>query len=339
MTKQTELSYYKGRCVLVTGGGGSIGGGLCRELLKAGAGRLIIFDIYENGAHEVKEILSHSFPESEIIIEIGSIRDRERLEGVFRRYRPSVVFHAAAHKHVHLMETAAGEAVKNNVFGTYNAVLAAEKYGAERFILISSDKASSPAGVMGATKRLCERIVSSRRGKTVFASVRFGNVKGSSGSVIPMFERQIRGGGPLTVTDKGAMRYFMSAEDACHLVMTAAVRAGVSSGGEIFVLDMGEPINIYELAVEMIKSAGLVPDVDIKIELVGLRPGEKLIEMPPLPPSETVDTGGGILLGADTPVTAEAIEAALDALRSAVRTADETGDDSELRRVLYESIE
>ncbi|MBO5786132.1 MAG: polysaccharide biosynthesis protein [Clostridia bacterium] len=272
-----DLNFYNGKTVLVTGGGGSIGSELCRQLAKLSPKKLIIFDIYENNAYDIQQELIRAYGnELELAVEIGSVRDIERLEAIFANYRPEIVFHAAAHKHVPLMEQSGAEAIKNNVFGTNNTADMAEKYGAERFILISTDKAVNPTNIMGASKRLCEMTVLCRSdSKTSFAAVRFGNVLGSNGSVIPLFKRQIASGGPVTITDKRIIRYFMTIPEASQLVMQAGAMA---KKGELFVLDMGKPIRIYDLARNMIKLSGFEPDVDIKIEEIGLRPGEKLYE-------------------------------------------------------------
>ena len=277
VTVKDDLCYYKGKTVLVTGGGGSIGSELCRQLAKLAPKKLIIFDIYENNAYDIQqELLRNYHNKLDLAVEIGSVRDIERLDAIFANYRPEIVFHAAAHKHVPLMEQSGAEAVKNNVFGTRNAADMAEKYGAERFILISTDKAVNPTNIMGASKRLCEMTVLSRvDSKTSFAAVRFGNVLGSNGSVIPLFKRQIAAGGPVTITDKRIIRYFMTIPEASQLVMQAGAMA---KKGELFVLDMGKPVRIYDLARNMIRLSGFEPDVDIKIEEIGLRPGEKLYE-------------------------------------------------------------
>ena len=266
------------KTVMVTGGGGSIGSELCRQIVKCDPARLIIFDIYENNAYELEMELERHFPNIPLSTLIGSVRDYDRLETVFEKYKPNIVFHAAAHKHVPLMETSPNEAIKNNCLGTLNAVKLADKYQAENFVLISTDKAVRPTNIMGATKRLCEMIVQvyARKSQhTRFAGVRFGNVLGSNGSVIPLFLKQIEEGGPVTVTHKEVRRFFMTIPEATSLVLQASLYA---KGGEIFVLDMGKPIRIYELAENLIKSKGLVPNEDISIEIVGLRPGEKLYE-------------------------------------------------------------
>lgn len=269
--------YVEGKRVLVTGGGGSIGSELCRQLATFNPTQLIVFDICENGAYDLQQELIRKFPNLDLKVLIGSVRDIGKLDAIFDKYRPQIVFHAAAHKHVPLMEFSPHEAVKNNVFGTYNTAITADKYGVERFLLISTDKAVNPTNVMGATKRICEMIVQAlnRKSKTEFVAVRFGNVLGSSGSVIPLFRSQIRAGGPVTVTSKEITRYFMTIPEAVSLVLQAGVYA---KGGEIFVLDMGEPVKIYDMAINLIKLSGYEPDRDIKIEITGLRPGEKLYE-------------------------------------------------------------
>ena len=270
-------AYITGKTVLVTGGGGSIGSELCRQAAAQRPKRLIIFDIYENNAYDIQMELRRTHPELDLVVLIGSVRDRERVMQVFDRYRPDLVCHAAAHKHVPLMETSPFEAIKNNVFGTYNVAQAADRFGTQRFILISTDKAVNPTNVMGASKRLCEMIVQmmNDRSATEYVAVRFGNVLGSAGSVIPLFRKQIRSGGPVTVTDKRVIRYFMTIPETVQLIFQAGAYA---RGGEIFVLDMGEPVRIDDLARNMIRLSGFEPDVDIPIVYTGLRPGEKLYE-------------------------------------------------------------
>ena len=270
-------AYITGKTVLVTGGGGSIGSELCRQAAAQRPKRLIIFDIYENNAYDIQMELRRTHPELDLVVLIGSVRDRERVMQVFDRYRPDLVCHAAAHKHVPLMETSPFEAIKNNVFGTYNVAQAADRFGTQRFILISTDKAVNPTNVMGASKRLCEMIVQmmNDRSATEYVAVRFGNVLGSAGSVIPLFCKQIRSGGPVTVTDKRVIRYFMTIPEAVQLIFQAGAYA---RGGEIFVLDMGEPVRIDDLARNMIRLSGFEPDVDIPVVYTGLRPGEKLYE-------------------------------------------------------------
>ena len=314
-----ELHYYRNKVVLVTGGGGSIGSELCRQIAECNPRELIIFDIYENNAYDIQQELNYKYGEElNLKVEIGSVRDRERLEGIFAQYQPQIVFHAAAHKHVPLMEHSNCEAIKNNVFGTYNTADMAEKYGAEKFILISTDKAVNPTNIMGASKRLCEMIVQCRTdSKTSFAAVRFGNVLGSNGSVIPLFKRQIAAGGPVTITDKRIIRYFMTISEASQLVIEAGAMA---KRGELFVLDMGKPVRIYDLAVNMIKLSGLKPHVDIRIEEVGLRPGEKLYEEL-LMKTETLNETDNhmIFIEQDTPLTREEVKEKLRILTEAVQ--------------------
>lgn len=270
-------SYVKNKVVLVTGGGGSIGSELCRQIAANKPKMLIIFDIYENNAYDIQQELRAKYPYMHLEVLIGSVRNTSRVDQVFARYHPDIVYHAAAHKHVPLMEDSPNEAIKNNVFGTYKTALAADKYGARKFVLISTDKAVNPTNIMGASKRLCEMIVQglNRHSSTEFVAVRFGNVLGSNGSVIPLFKKQIEAGGPVTVTDRRIIRYFMTIQEAVSLVLQAGAFA---KGGEIFVLDMGEPVKIDDLARNLIKLSGYVPDEDIRIEYVGLRPGEKLYE-------------------------------------------------------------
>ena len=271
------LPFLAGKRVLVTGGGGSIGSELCRQIARAMPERLILLDIYENHAYDLQQELKRRFPALPLEVLIGSIRDEARLEWVMDTYRPELVFHAAAHKHVPLMEQSPGEAVKNNVFGTLRTARAAAKCGVRRFVLISTDKAVRPTSIMGATKRLAEMVVQQmdRQSETEFAAVRFGNVLGSVGSVIPLFQRQIAAGGPVTVTHPQVTRYFMTVPEAVSLVL----RCGrLARGGEIFVLDMGQPVRIDDMARKLIRLHGLQPDVDIPVRYIGLRPGEKLYE-------------------------------------------------------------
>lgn len=266
-----------GKTVLVTGGGGSIGSELCRQIARHAPKRLIIFDIYENNAYEIQQELRRTRPELDVITQIGSVRDAGRVDMLFQTYRPEIVFHAAAHKHVPLMEESPNEAIKNNVFGTYHVAQAADRFGAENFVLISTDKAVNPTNIMGASKRLCEMIVQTmaNRSETKFVAVRFGNVLGSNGSVIPLFQRQIAEGGPVTVTHPDIIRYFMTIPEAVSLVLQAAFYA---EHGEIFVLEMGKPVRIDDLARNLIRLSGFTPDVDIEVRYTGLRPGEKLFE-------------------------------------------------------------
>ena len=266
-----------GKTVLVTGGGGSIGSELCRQIAALKPGKLIIFDIYENNAYDIQQELIREYPELDLEVLIGSVREERRVNDLFAKYHPDLVCHAAAHKHVPLMEDSPNEAIKNNVFGTLNTARAADRYGAEAFILISTDKAVNPTNVMGASKRICEMIVQvmGQNSKTRFAAVRFGNVLGSNGSVIPLFKSQIERGGPVTVTHRDIIRYFMTISEAVSLVLQACCYA---QEGEVFVLDMGEPVHIDALARNMIRLSGFEPDVDIPIVYTGLRPGEKLYE-------------------------------------------------------------
>ena len=271
------MGYIEEQVVLVTGGGGSIGSELCRQIANHNPKQLIILDIYENNAYEIEQELKRRLPNLNLLTLIASIRDSGKMEEVFKTYRPDIVFHAAAHKHVPLMETSPNEAVKNNVFGTYKVVKCADKYGVKKFVQISTDKAVNPTNIMGATKRVCEMIIQafSRKSKTQFVAVRFGNVLGSNGSVIPLFKKQIAEGGPVTLTHKDIIRYFMTIPEAVSLVLQAGAYA---NGGEIFVLDMGEQVKIYDLAVNLIKMSGYEPHKDIEIKITGLRPGEKLYE-------------------------------------------------------------
>ncbi len=276
------FGYIEDKTIMVTGGGGSIGSELCRQIARFNPKRLIIFDIYENNAYDLQMELRKKYPELKLEVLIGSVRDKKRLEEIFRQFKPKVVFHAAAHKHVPLMEDSPNEAIKNNVYGTYNVAATCEQFNVERFVLISTDKAVNPTNIMGTSKRIAEMIVQrfalsqkNNGGKTIFAAVRFGNVLGSNGSVIPLFKKQIAEGGPITVTHPEINRFFMTIPEAAQLVMQAGALA---EGGEIFILDMGEPVKIVDLAKNLIELSGLIPDVDIKIEFSGLRPGEKMYE-------------------------------------------------------------
>lgn len=269
--------YLYGKTILVTGAGGSIGSELCRQIAIYDPKRLILFDIYENNIYDIQNELKEEFPDMNLTVLIGSIRDRQRLHEIFVKYKINVVFHAAAHKHVPLMEDSPKEAIKNNVFGTLNLASEASKANIDRFVMISTDKAVNPTNIMGATKRLCEMIVQAmdKQSKTEFVAVRFGNVLGSNGSVIPLFKKQIANGGPVTLTHKKIVRYFMLIPEAAQLVLQAGAFA---KGGEIFVLDMGKPVKIYDLACDLIRLSGFEPNKDIKIVVTGLRPGEKLYE-------------------------------------------------------------
>lgn len=271
------MDYVSGKVILVTGGGGSIGSEICRQLALHKPKLLIIFDIYENNAYDIRNELLKTYPDLNLEVLIGSVRNKKRVDTIFETYHPSLVFHAAAHKHVPLMEDSPNESIKNNVLGTWNVADAADRYGADRMVLISTDKAVRPTSIMGASKRICELIIQcyAQRSRTEFAAVRFGNVLGSNGSVVPLFRRQIAAGGPVTVTHPDIIRYFMTIPEAVNLVLQCGALA---HGGEIFILDMGDPVKIDDLARKMIRLSGLEPDVDIEIRYVGLRPGEKLYE-------------------------------------------------------------
>ena len=274
---ESIMGYVKDKVIMVTGGGGSIGSELCRQLVSHKPKQLIIFDIYENNAYDIQQELKINYPDANVVTLIGSIRNVSRLESVFAQYKPDIVYHAAAHKHVPLMEVSPDEAVKNNVVGTWNVARMADKYGVKKFVMISTDKAVNPTNVMGATKRICEMIVQTYNeiSKTDFVAVRFGNVLGSNGSVIPLFKRQIEAGGPVTVTDPNIIRYFMTIPEAVSLVLQAGAYA---KGGEIFILDMGEPVKIDDLAKSLIRLSGYTLGVNMEIKYTGLRPGEKLYE-------------------------------------------------------------
>lgn len=327
--------YIENQTVLVTGGGGSIGSELCRMAAAQNPKCLIVFDIYENNAYDLQMELRRKYPDLNLVVLIGSVRDRARLDSIFQHYRPDLVFHAAAHKHVPLMEVSPFEAIKNNVFGTYNTALAADQYGVRRFILISTDKAVNPTNVMGASKRMCEMIVQmmNEKSKTEYVAVRFGNVLGSAGSVIPLFRRQIAEGGPVTVTDKRIIRYFMTIPEAVQLIFQAGAYA---KGGEIFVLDMGEPVRIDDLARNMIRLSGFEPDVDIPVVYTGLRPGEKLYE-------ELLLSGEGmektkndlIYIGHEIPFDFAVFEEQLDQFR---RLKESHGTNEILRQIIREVV-
>ena len=274
---ESIMGYVSGKVVLVTGGGGSIGSELCRQIARHEPKQLVIFDIYENNAYDIQQELKRDYPKLNLVVLIGSVRNTHRINGVFEKYHPQIVYHAAAHKHVPLMEDSPNEAIKNNVMGTYKTAQAADKYGVSRFVLISTDKAVNPTNIMGASKRLCEMVIQmmNNRSKTEFVAVRFGNVLGSNGSVIPLFKKQIEEGGPVTVTHPDIIRYFMTIPEAVSLVLQAGAKA---KGGEIFVLDMGKPVKILDLALNLIRLSGLKPYEDIDIVFTGLRPGEKLYE-------------------------------------------------------------
>ncbi len=312
------------KTILVTGGGGSIGSELCRQIVKYNPKRLVIFDIYENNLYSIEmELRQNHYDEKiEIIPVVGSVRDIARLEKIFKEYRPYLVFHAAAHKHVPLMQISPFEAIKNNVFGTFNVANCADKYQAKKMILISTDKAVNPTNIMGATKRLCEMIVQAKNkvSNTEYAAVRFGNVLGSNGSVVPLFKKQIATGGPVTVTHREITRFFMTIPEAVGLVLQAMTFA---KGGEIFVLDMGEPVKIYDLAVSLIKLSGLEPDVDIPIKITGLRPGEKLYEELLMTEEGLKKTAHNkIFIGELSDITYSELESKLDKLRAVIKSED-----------------
>lgn len=271
------MGYVTDKVIMITGGGGSIGSEICRQIAENKPRQLVIVDIYENNAYDIQLELKKNYPELKLEVMIASVRNTKRIDQLFKRFKPDIVYHAAAHKHVPLMEDSPNEAIKNNVMGTLNVAKTASKYECKRFILISTDKAVNPTNVMGATKRICEMIVQTynKKSKTEFVAVRFGNVLGSNGSVIPLFKKQIKAGGPVTVTHPEIIRYFMTIPEAVSLVLQAGAYA---KGGEIFILDMGKPVKIADMARNLIKLSGYEPDVDIKIEYTGLRPGEKLYE-------------------------------------------------------------
>lgn len=314
--------FYCGKTVLITGGGGSIGSELCRQIAKVSPQKLIILDIYENNAYDIQQALIRAYGKRlDLSVEIASIRDAEKIEEIFEKYHPQIVLHAAAHKHVPLMEDCPSEAIKNNVFGTYNVANIAEKFGVERFILISTDKAVNPTNIMGASKRMCEMIIQSKKDSvTDFVAVRFGNVLGSNGSVIPLFRKQIEQGGPITITDKRIIRYFMTIPEAAHLVLEAGSMAAKS---EIYVLDMGKPVKILDLAENMIKLSGFTPYVDIDINVIGLRPGEKLYEELLIKTEELDKTDNSLIfIERDVCPTRDELESKLALLKEAVETHD-----------------
>lgn len=318
-TNQQTKDYYRNKTILISGGGGSIGSELSRQIAKMGPKQLIILDVYENCAYDIQQELKIAYGDKlNLQVEIVSICDRKQLEKVFEKHRPDVVLHAAAHKHVPLMEHNCCEAVKNNVFGTLNIVEVSEMYGVEKFTMISTDKAVNPTNVMGATKRMCEMIVQSRTSKTNFSATRFGNALGSNGSVIPLFKRQIANGGPVTVTDYRIIRYFMTIPEASQLVLTSGAMA---KNGELYVLDMGKPVKILELAENMIRLSGYEPYKDINIIETGLRPGEKLYEELLIKTEDLDKTDNSmIFIERDKPLTAGEIAEKLEILRAAVNS-------------------
>lgn len=317
-------SFVHGKTVMVTGGGGTIGSELCRQIIANRPGKLIIVDIYENTTYELQMELNRYYPDADKEVLIASVRDYDRMESIIKEYKPDVIYHAAAHKHVPLMEYSPNEAIKNNCLGTLNMVKLADKYNVKRFVLISTDKAVRPTNVMGATKRICEMIVQvyNRRSNTEFVAVRFGNVLGSNGSVIPLFLKQIERGGPITLTHREITRFFMTIPEAVSLVLKAGLMA---KGGEIFVLDMGEPVKIYDLATNLIKMKGFVPEKDIKIEIVGLRPGEKLYEEILMDEEGLQDTENSLIhIGKPIEIDDEEFLAQLEEL---IALAEENGND------------
>lgn len=331
VSNETIMNYVAGKTVLVTGGGGSIGSELCRQLAKNKPKKLIIFDIYENNAYEIEQELRRTHEELDFVVLIGSVRNEKRLEKIFELYKPQLVYHAAAHKHVPLMEDSPNEAIKNNVTGTYNTVKMADKYHTERFVLISSDKAVNPTNVMGATKRICEMMIQAfdKKSKTGFVAVRFGNVLGSNGSVIPLFKKQIAEGGPVTVTDENIIRYFMTIPEAVSLVLQAGAYA---EGGEIFILDMGEPVKILDLAKNLIKLSGFIPNEEIEIKITGLRPGEKLYEELLMDEEGMKDTKNK-LIHIGKPIKIE--EGFFEKLEEVRNLAEEESDDHLIKEALH----
>lgn len=333
LNTRSVSGYISGETVLVTGGGGTIGSELCRQICAVAPARIVIFDMYENEAYMLRNDLLRNYDDIDIVVEIGSITDRERLEELFDKYNPNVVFHAAAHKHVPLMEICPREALRNNVFGTLNTVRVADGHGVKRFIFISTDKAVNPTSVMGATKRMGEMIMQyyAKTSKTIFTAVRFGNVLGSSGSVIPLFKRQIAEGGPVTVTDPNIERFFMTIPEASRLVIQAG---GMATGGEIFILDMGQPVKIVDLAKSLIQLSGLKPDSDIKIVFTGLRPGEKMYEELLMDEESTVPTANkSIMISKGQGISYEQVAAKLDELDDAIG-----GTDERAIRILEEAV-
>ncbi len=330
---EKTAAWYRGKNVLITGGGGSIGSELARQIAKIGPSRLTLLDNYENGVYDIQQELLRRYPDINLRVEIANVCDKDGIERIIRENTPDIVLHAAAHKHVPLMERNVMEAVKNNVFGTLNMVEVCEKYGVKRFIMISTDKAVNPTNVMGATKRMCEMIVQSRKGdKTSFSATRFGNVLGSNGSVIPLFRRQIANGGPVTVTDKRITRFFMTIPEASQLVMTSGAMA---KNGELYVLDMGKPVKIYDLAEEMIRLSGLEPHKDIEIVETGLRPGEKLYEELLIRTEEMDKTDNDLIfIERDKPLSEEEINEKLDILREALATGHNTAVKEALMKVV-----
>ena len=325
--------YVKGQTVLVTGAGGSIGSEICRQLARHKVGRLILVDIYENNIYDIQQELAHDYPQLQLTALIASVRNTHRIHEIMETYRPAVVYHAAAHKHVPLMEESPNEAVKNNVFGTYKTAEAAGRYGVRRFVMDSTDKAVNPTNIMGASKRICEMIIQmmDKRYKTEFAAVRFGNVIGSNGSVIPLFQKQIAQGGPVTVTHPDIVRYFMTIPEAVALVLQAGAYA---KGGEIFVLDMGEPVKILDLARNLIRLSGCTAGEDIEIRFTGLRPGEKLYEELLMDEEGLADTKNSLIhIGKPLDFDEEKL---MEQLKELKKAAD--GDSAGIRRMVKEIV-
>ncbi|MFA6843893.1 MAG: UDP-N-acetylglucosamine 4,6-dehydratase family protein, partial [Bacilli bacterium] len=316
------------------GGGGSIGSELCRQIVSHNPKLLIILDIYENNAYNIEQEIKRTHPEVKILALIASVRDEVKINAIFSEYHPDIVFHAAAHKHVPLMETSPKEAIKNNVFGTLNVIKASDKYGVKRFIMISTDKAVNPTSVMGATKRICEMLIQTmnRQSNTEFVAVRFGNVLGSNGSVIPLFEKQIEEGGPVTVTSKEIIRYFMTIPEAVSLVLQAGAYA---KGGEIFVFDMGDPVKIYDLAVKLIELSGYTLNENMDIKIIGLRPGEKLYEELLMKEEGLQKTDNKLIyIGKPIQISKEEIDAKLDLLKKSLLLSSA----EEVKRVIGEVV-
>lgn len=330
------MGYVENQVVLITGGGGSIGSELCRQIASNNPKQLIILDIYENNAYEIQQELRRNYSHLNLVVLIGSVRNTSRINSIFKKYRPNIVYHAAAHKHVPLMEDSPNEAIKNNVLGTWKTVQAADKYGTKKFVLISTDKAVNPTNIMGASKRMCEMIIQTynKRSKTDFVAVRFGNVLGSNGSVIPLFRKQIEEGGPVTVTHPDIIRYFMTIPEAVSLVLQAGAYA---KGGEIFVLDMGEPVKILDLAKNLIQLSGYKPDEDIKIEFTGLRPGEKLYEELLMKEEGMQETENKmIFIGKPIEMDEDKFIANLEELKDEINEVDDEG--IELRKVVQDLV-
>ena len=333
INSEEVLGYVRDRVVLVTGGGGSIGGELCRQIAAHSPRQLIILDIYENNAYEIQQELIRRYPELNLVVLIGSVRNTNRVNSIFETYRPEIVYHAAAHKHVPLMEDSPGEAIKNNVFGTLKVARAADRYGVQRFVMISTDKAVNPTNIMGASKRICEMIIQNQnlKSKTEFVAVRFGNVLGSNGSVVPLFKKQIAQGGPVTVTSPDIVRYFMTIPEAVSLVLQAGAYA---KGGEIFVLDMGEPMKMLDMAKNLIKLSGFRVDEDIKIEFIGLRPGEKMYEELLMNEEGLQETANRMIhIGKPIEFDSEEFEEQLERLNSMAQA-----EDRDIRRMVKEIV-